>query len=148
MGRRLRRSHRETATAMSFNTKLDRAAQTLHVLTLTPFYPTSCDDANGCFVSEPLEWLSRLGLQNAVLAVQPFYRDKAGVRESVVPAEWLRYFSLPGGFGLPSAGAFVFARIVSRVRELHRRQPIAVIHAHGPLPCGHAAMLLSAELGI
>ncbi len=133
---------------MSFTANPDPVARGMHVLTLTPFYPTSCHDANGCFVSEPLEWLSRLGIQNTVLAVQPFYREKAQVRESVVPAEWLRYFSLPGGFGLPSAGAFLFARIVASVRELHRREPIAVIHAHGPLPCGHAAMLLSAELGI
>src|SRR5438445_49212 len=148
MGRGLCGGHRETAAAMSSNARPDHAAHAIHVLTLTPFYPTSCHDANGCFVSEPLEWLSRLGIQNTVLAVQPFYREKAQVRESVVPAEWLRYFSLPGGFGLPSAGAFLFARIVASVRELHRRQPIAVIHAHGPLPCGHAAMLLSVELGI
>jgi glycosyltransferase involved in cell wall biosynthesis len=122
--------------------------KSLHVLTLTPFYPTRFDDASGCFVSEPLEWLNRVGIHNTVLAVQPFYRGGVRGRESVVPAEWLRYFSLPSGFGLPSAGAFVFARIVARVRELHRRQPVDVIHAHGPLPCGHAAMLLSAELGI
>jgi teichuronic acid biosynthesis glycosyltransferase TuaC len=133
---------------MSADARLDHAAHTIHVLTLTPFYPTDCDDANGCFVSEPLEWLSKLGVQNSVLAVQPFYRDRARVRESAAPAEWLRYFSLPGGVGLPCAGAFVSARVVARVRELHRRHPIAVIHAHGPLPCGHAAMLLSAELGI
>jgi len=67
---------------------------------------------------------------------------------SAVPAEWLRYFALPGGFGLPTAGAFVFARIVGRVRELRRSKQIDLIHAHAPLPCGHAAMLLSAELGL
>jgi len=49
---------------------------------------------------------------------------------------------------LPTAGAFVFARIVGRLRELHQAQPIDLIHAHGPLPCGHAAMLLSGELNI
>jgi glycosyltransferase involved in cell wall biosynthesis len=65
-----------------------------------------------------------------------------------VRAEWLRYLSLPGGVGLPTAGAFLFARIVGRVRELHRTNRIDVIHAHAPLPCGHAAMLLSAELGL
>src|SRR5208282_2799721 len=60
--------------------------------------------------------------------------------------QWLRYLSLPGGFGLPSAGAFVFARMVAQVRELQRSHPVDLVHAHGPLPCGHAAMLLSAEL--
>jgi hypothetical protein len=38
--------------------------------------------------------------------------------------------------------------MVGRVRELHRSNPIDVIHGHAPLPCGHAAMLLSRELGI
>ena len=42
----------------------------------------------------------------------------------------------------------MFARIVSRVRELQRSRPIDLIHAHAPLCCGHAAMLLSAELGL
>jgi teichuronic acid biosynthesis glycosyltransferase TuaC len=65
-----------------------------------------------------------------------------------VPAHWFRYFALPGGFGLPSAGNFVFAHIVSKVREIHSSQQINLIHAHGPLPCGHAAMLLGAELSI
>jgi len=81
-----------------------------------------------------------------VFAVQPFYRGRVRAGRSGVPAQWLRYFSLPGGFGLPSAGAFVFARMVARVRELQRSHPVDLVHAHGPLPCGHAAMLLSAEL--
>jgi glycosyltransferase involved in cell wall biosynthesis len=119
-----------------------------HVLTLTPFYPTEDDVANGCFVSEPLDWLAKAGVRNTVFAVQPVYRGGLRASPSSVPAHRLRYFSLPGGFGLPSAGAFLFARIVSRLRELHRRQPIDLIHAHAPLPCGHAAMLLSRELNI
>jgi glycosyltransferase involved in cell wall biosynthesis len=120
----------------------------LQVLTLTPFYPSECDDASGCFVSEPLDWLAKAGVVNTVFAVQPFYRQKLRARQSAVPARWLRYFSLPGGFGLPTAGAFLFARIVGRVRELQRLQKIDLVHAHAPLPCGHAAMLLSAELGL
>jgi teichuronic acid biosynthesis glycosyltransferase TuaC len=123
-------------------------AKPVRVLTLTPFYPTKEDDAAGCFVSEPLEALTRVGIESTVFAFQPFYRGKAQARESGIAAEWLRYFSLPGGIGLPAAGAFAFARIVGRVRALQREQRIDLIHAHGPLPCGHAAMLLGAELGI
>jgi glycosyltransferase involved in cell wall biosynthesis len=123
-------------------------ARALHVLTLTPFYPTDQDDAAGCFISEPLAWLAKAGVQNTVFAVQPVYRGTVRARESSITARWLRYLSFPGGFGLPSAGAFLFARIVSRVRKLHALQHIDLIHAHGPLPCGHAAMLLSAELNI
>lgn len=120
----------------------------LHVLTLTPFYLSRQDDAGGCFVAEPLEALSKIGIVNSVFAVQPFYRRKLYARESGVRAEWLRYFSLPGGFGLPTAGAFLFARMVGRIRDLQRLQRIDLIHAHAPLPCGHAAMLVSAELGL
>ncbi len=120
----------------------------LHVLTLTPFYPATEDDAAGCFVSEPIESLAKAGVRNSVFAVQPFYRLRVQAKTSDVSTEWLRYFSLPGNFGLPVAGAFLFARAVGNVRELHRIHPIDVIHAHAPLPCGHAAMLLGAELGI
>jgi glycosyltransferase involved in cell wall biosynthesis len=50
--------------------------------------------------------------------------------------------------GLLITGALVFARIVGRVRTLHNRQRFDLIHAHESLPWGHAAMLLSMELGI
>ena len=119
----------------------------VHVLTLTPFYPSEQDDANGCFVSEPIAALTRAGVTNTVLAVQPFYRGPVRPRTEA-PARWLRFFSLPGGFGLPSAGAFLFARILAQVRELQRSVKVELLHAHAALPCGHAAMLLSAELRI
>ncbi len=118
----------------------------LRVLTITPFYPNDRNPTFGCFVSEPLDWLARAGVRSTVLAVHPLYRGSLRINNSPVPAEWIRYFALPGGFGLPTAGAFVFSRIIGRVRELQRSQGIDLIHAHGPLPCGHAAMLLSAEL--
>ncbi|MGB8323944.1 MAG: glycosyltransferase [Candidatus Acidiferrum sp.] len=120
----------------------------LHVLTLTPFYPNSRDDASGCFVYEPLLWLTKLGIENTVFAVQPFYREKSDGGSVAIPAQWIRYFALPGGFGLPTTGAFVFAHCVGKLRDLHRMHPIDLIHAHGALPCGHAAMLLNKELGI
>ena len=124
------------------------SAKPLHVLTLTPFYPSAGDDAAGCFVAEPLDAVAQAGVANTVFSVQPFYRGRSQAKQSGVPAQWPRYFSLPGGVGLPTAGAFLFARIVGRVRELQRSHRIDVIHAHAPLPCGHAAMLLSAELGL
>jgi glycosyltransferase involved in cell wall biosynthesis len=125
-----------------------QAARSPHVLTLTPFYPSANDDAGGCFVAEPLDALANAGIVNSVFAVQPAYRRKLVARASEIQMQWLRYFSLPGGIGLPTAGAFLFARIVGKVREMKRSQRIDLVHAHGPLPCGHAAMLLSAELGV
>jgi glycosyltransferase involved in cell wall biosynthesis len=128
--------------------KAPDGVRTIHVLTLTPFYPSQNDDAAGCFVAEPLEWVAKAGVVSTVFAAQPFYREKLQARDSDKSAQWLRYFSVPGGFGLPTAGAFLFARIVGLVRELKRTHKIDLIHAHGPLPCGHAAMLLCAELGL
>jgi teichuronic acid biosynthesis glycosyltransferase TuaC len=119
-----------------------------HVLTITPFYPTVGDDANGCFVAEPLAALSVAGVRTSVLYAQPFYRAHEQLNATAPPADSLRYFAFPGGLGLASAGAFLFARIVGQVRDLHHRDPIDAIHAHGPLPCGHAAMLVSRELKI
>ena len=48
----------------------------MHVLTLTPFYPSDGDDAAGCFVAEPIDALASAGVNNTVFAVQPFYRGK------------------------------------------------------------------------
>lgn len=122
--------------------------QSLHVLTLTPFYPSENDDAGGCFVAEPIEALAAKGVPNTVFAAQPFYRARKSARTSPVPTHWVRYFSLPSAFGLATAGAFLFSRILGRIREMHSSKPIDLIHAHAPLPCGHAALLLSRELGI
>lgn len=122
--------------------------EALHVLTLTPFYPVQGDDAQGCFVAEPLGWLARLGVSHTVRAAQPFYRGSAPANGSAVPAQWVRFFSLPGGWGLSSSGAFLFASLLPEVRRLHGRRPIHIIHAHSALPCGHAASLLSRELKI
>ena len=122
--------------------------ESLHVLTLTPFYPVQRDDAQGCFVAEPLSWLGRLGVSNTVRAAQPFYRGGATANDAVAPARWVRFFSLPGGWGLSSAGAFLFASLLPEIRLLHGSHPVHMIHAHSALPCGHAASLLSRELKI
>lgn len=128
--------------------KAPSTARPIQLLTLTPFYPSEHDNAGGCFVAEPLDWVAKAGVMNTVFAVQPFYRQKLRARDSDRAVQWLQYFSFPGGFGLPTAGAFLFARVVGLVRELKRDGRIDLIHAHGPLPCGHAAMLLSSELGV
>jgi teichuronic acid biosynthesis glycosyltransferase TuaC len=134
--------------ALSTSSPYAAGPNALHVVTLTPFYPHDEDDAFGCFVYEPLLPLHKLGIQNTVFAVQPFYRGSFVNRSLDIPAEWIRYFAVPGGVGLPTAGAFVFAHCIGKLRDLHRDRPIQLIHAHGALPCGHAAMLVSKELGI
>jgi glycosyltransferase involved in cell wall biosynthesis len=136
-------------TAERFMAKeLFPSGKPLHVLTSTPFYPVRTDDAQGCFVAEPLSWLARLGVTNTVRAVQPFYRGFAAAIDSAVPARRVLYLSLPGGSGLSSSGAFLFASLLHEIRRLHGSHPVHVIHAHSALPCGHAASLLSRELKI
>jgi glycosyltransferase involved in cell wall biosynthesis len=119
----------------------------LHVLTLTPFYPSDGDEVSGCFVAETLRKLNDYGIASSVIAVDSIYhvRKRSG-HES--PADWIRYPQLPGNFGLSSAGKFLGALLLRRVWQLHRHAPIHVIHAHAALPCGHAAELLSWRLGI
>jgi teichuronic acid biosynthesis glycosyltransferase TuaC len=120
----------------------------LHVLTVTPFYPTVSDDASGCFIAEPLQAMTNLGVKNSVLAVAPAYRRSAAIHPNTPPAKRVRYLSLPGRWGLASAGALLFPALLAHVRRLHKASPVDLIHAHAPLPCGHAALLLSRELGI
>lgn len=123
-------------------------SELLHVLTLTPFYPVQGNDGQGCFVAEPLPWLERSGVTNTAVAVRPFYKASAAMNDRAVPARWVPFFSFPSGVGLSSAGAFLFARILPQIERLHRQRSFHVIHAHSALPCGHAAALLSRELGI
>jgi glycosyltransferase involved in cell wall biosynthesis len=119
----------------------------LHVLTITPFYPSEGDEVSGCFVAETLRELEACGVVSTVIAADSIYHPRRkGSAQS--PATWIRYPQLPGNFGLSSAGNFLGAVLLPRVRELHRRSPMHVIHAHAALPCGHAAAFLSQRLGI
>jgi glycosyltransferase involved in cell wall biosynthesis len=120
----------------------------LHTLTLTPFYPTEQDSSQGCFVAEPLAALAQVGVQSTVFAVEPIYRARSHANLCAPTAQWIRYLAIPGGVGLSSSGACVFARMAGMVRATDRKHRIDLIHAHAPLPCGHAAMLLSRKLNI
>jgi teichuronic acid biosynthesis glycosyltransferase TuaC len=120
----------------------------MRVLTLTPFYPTASDDGAGGFVAEPLREMEQFGVNSCIVAVEPLHRTSAASDATNPVATWVRYPSIPGGIGLASAGAFLYASLISRVRKLHQSQQIDLIHAHAALPCGHAAVLLSRELDI
>ena len=120
----------------------------MHVLTLTPFYPTAEDDASGCFIAESVGELPRQGIESTVIAVQPMHHSHPGSDPKAPPATWKKYFCLPGNPGLSSAGQFLHAALKFHVRQLHARHPISLIHAHAALPCGQAAMLLARDLSI
>jgi teichuronic acid biosynthesis glycosyltransferase TuaC len=119
----------------------------LHVLTLTPFYPSLGDEVSGCFVAENLNQLKSCGVMSSVIAVDSIYHASRKPSPAS-PAEWVRYPQLPGNLGLSSAGKFLGAVLLRRIRQLHQRTPIDLIHAHAALPCGHSAAFLSQRLDI
>ncbi len=120
----------------------------MHVLTLTPFYPTAEDDASGCFIAESVAELQRQGIESSVIAVQPIHHSHPGPDPKAPPATRKKYFCLPGNPGLSSAGQFLHAALKFHVRQLHAQHPISLIHAHAALPCGQAAMRLAKDLAI
>jgi len=131
-------------------TRMSRAAEldsALHVLTLTPFFPSDQNEVNGCFIAEPVAQLKQFGVESSVIAVSPIYYPRKQP-SSLAAAEWVRYPQVPGNLGLSSAGKLLYARLLGRIRNLHGAKPIDVIHAHAALPCGHAAALLSSRLNI
>lgn len=124
-----------------------RASRPLHILTLTPFYPSTDDETGGCFVAESLREIELCGLSSSVIAVDTIYHARKEAHP-FAPARWIRYPQLPGNFGLSSAGGFLGAQLLNQVREMHQKTPVDVIHAHAALPCGHAAAFLSKKLNI
>lgn len=123
------------------------ANKAVHVLTITPFFPSDQNEVSGCYVAEPIEELRKLGIECSVIAVSPIHHARKHT-STWAAADWVRYPQLPGNFGLSSAGKFLFGRLLGRMRRLHSVKPIDVIHAHAALPCGHAAALLSERLNI
>src|SRR6266853_2871826 len=120
----------------------------MHILTLTPFYPTADDDASGSFIAESVGELQRQGIESSVIAVHPMHRSRARTAPNAPAAVGRKYFSIPGNPGLSSARRFLHAALRSQVRKLHGQRPISVIHAHAALPCGQAAMLLARDLDV
>ena len=125
-------------------------AKTPHILSLIPTSPEANDGAGGCCALEPLRILTEMGVRTTALSVLSLWRSMGTNRTAFTTKPHLVYFSLPGDLGLPTAGAFLFARIIGKIRELHCREKekIDLLHAHGSLPCGHAAMLVHRELRI
>jgi teichuronic acid biosynthesis glycosyltransferase TuaC len=123
-------------------------AKAPHILSLIPTSPEAYDDAGDCFALAPLRILTEMGVRTTALSVLSLWRSMGTGRTAVTTKPHLVYFSLPGDLGLPTAGAFLFARIIGKIRELNCRKKIDLLHAHGPLPCGHAAMLVQRELRV
>jgi len=125
----------------------DDVSSRLHVLTLTPFFPSRQNEVSGCFIAEPIAQLREFGVDSGVIAVAPIHYPRQ-MPSAAALAEWVRFPQIPGNLGLSSAGRLLYARLLRRVQKLHAAKAIDVIHAHAALPCGHAAALLSKRLNI
>ena len=119
----------------------------LHVLTLTPFFPSAGDKVSGCFIADSIRQLEQFRVTSSVIAVAPIYQHRREPAPAA-PAHWVRYPQIPGNLGLSSAGRWLYLRLLAQVPHLHQEWPIDVIHAHSALPCGQAAALLSRHLNI
>jgi len=124
-----------------------RGKSALHVLTLTPFFPSAGDEVTGCFIAEQTKPLEQFGVTSSIIAVAPIHHRRKEAAPSA-PAVWVRYPQIPGTLGLSSAGRWLYARLLAAVPRIRRERSIDVIHAHSALPCGHAAALLSRHLNI
>ncbi len=122
-------------------------ARSRHVLTITPFYPSQQNPVSGCFIAEPSPYLEKIGISQTVFVTDPFYRSATSTHPNF-PANRIRFFCVPKGVGLSSAGTFLFRQIFEKVRTLHRNRDIDLIHAHAALPCGYAALLIAKALGL
>jgi glycosyltransferase involved in cell wall biosynthesis len=120
----------------------------IHVLTLTPFYPSENDEADGAFVAAPLEYLSAFKVDSTVIAAKPLSWGTFKTSHRVPKAIWVGHPQLPGRAAYGSWGLLLYARLARFVRRLHRTHPIDLIHAHAAMPCGHPAALLSSQLRI
>ncbi len=125
----------------------DEVSSRLHVLTLTPFFPSRKNEVSGCFIAEPIEQLRQFGVDSSVIAVAPIYYPRQQP-SAAAPAEWVRFPQVPGNLGLSSAGRSLYVCLLRRVQKLQATRAIDLIHAHAALPCGHAAALLSKRLNI
>lgn len=120
----------------------------IHVLTLTPFYPSERDEVDGTFVAEPLEHLSAFKVDSTIIASKPRAWGNFKSSRRVPEAIWVRHPQLPGRAAYGSWGLLLYARLAHFVSRLHREHHIDLIHAHSALPCGHPAALLSRQLQI
>jgi glycosyltransferase involved in cell wall biosynthesis len=118
----------------------------VQALTVTPFFPSIQNPAEGCFIAEPIERMRQFNIRTWTIAVRPFYRGSAD--PCVSASEWAKYYWVPGNAGLATSGAGVLTAITRRVHALNRTSPIHLIHAHAALPCGEAAMQLAEAMGI
>jgi glycosyltransferase involved in cell wall biosynthesis len=120
----------------------------IHVLVLTPLYPCRGDEADGCFIADSIQCLSKFNIDFTTIAVKPWSRSSFKVSDQAPKAIWARFPYVPTRAGWAGWGISIYARVAPFVKRLHQRKRIDLIHAHCAVPCGHPAAILSRHLGV
>jgi hypothetical protein len=60
----------------------------LHVLTLTPFFPSAGDEVSGCFIAESIRMLEQFGVISSIIAVTPIHHRRKKPNQAS-PADWV-----------------------------------------------------------
>jgi glycosyltransferase involved in cell wall biosynthesis len=118
---------------------------------------------SGIFVHEQVKELKKLGNDITVFAPVPYtfgilkffserYRALSEIpsREEIDGVEIYhsRYLAVPGGYFKAYWGYIYYSSMLSKVTELHTKNPFDLIHAHGSAPDDFGAYLLSEKLDL
>ncbi len=129
----------------------------MRVLVFSEMFPRPADPVSGSFVLTECEALSRHGVQFRAVSPVPYspplLRCKARWRcygevppratWQVIETRYPRYLRVPGRFFRKFEPFAMLPSVYLSLRKWCREKPFDLIHAHGLLPCGMAAILLS-----
>ncbi len=134
----------------------------MRILVLTEMYPRKTNPTTGIFVHRECLALRRAGLDIRVISPLPYsprilwmnpkWRDLGIVPRSDtwdgIPVRYPRYPRPPGAFYRKFDPFAIFPTLCVSFRQWSRERRFDIIHAHGLLPCGMAAVLLSKAFGL
>ncbi len=124
------------------------ASSPLHVLTITPFYPSQQDEVDGCFVAEPIEHLADFNVKSTIIATKPSTQAPFTASAQAPEAICVRFPYVPFNSCWAAWGLSIYARVARMVTRLHGEHKFDLIHAHSSVPCGHPAAILARRLRI
>lgn len=133
------------------------SGDSVRILVLTEMYPRKKDPAAGIFVHRECLVLKRAGVDLRVLSPIPYsprvlWLNSRWKRQGLVPASdvwdgipvrYPRYPRPPGRFFRKFEPFAIFPSVCASFARWSRENRFDIIHAHGLLPCGMTAVLLS-----
>jgi len=134
----------------------------MRILVLSEMFPRPTNPVLGGFVLSECKALSRHGVRFGAISPIPYsprllwryprWRRYGEIppraRWHSIPARYPRYPRIPGAFYRKFEPFAMFPSLCASFRKWSRENSFDLIHAHGLLPCGMAAILLSRTFGI